>query len=74
VWGSFGAIDKRWLDLFTAHPQRFLAALDLGGDRIDRIREWDANLRDFLMKLPQEVRHQVAYRSAWRLLFGEDFA
>jgi hypothetical protein len=74
VWGDDRTLRKDWLALFVAYPQRFLAALDLGGDRMHRINEWDANLRYFLNQLPDETRHHIAYRSAWRLLFGEDFA
>ena len=74
VWGDLGGLRKDWLDLFVAHPQRFLAALDLGGDRIHRVREWDLGLRAFLKRLPHETQRQVAYRSAWKLLFDEEFA
>ena len=74
VWADGGGLRPDWLELLVAYPQRFLAALDLGGDRMHRVREWDANLRDFLSRLPEASRHHVAYRSAWKLLFGEDFA
>jgi hypothetical protein len=49
-------------------------ALDLGEDRLDRIREYDYKHRSFLKRLPDEIRQQVAFRNAWRLLFGEEFA
>lgn len=39
-----------------------------------RIAEYDQNHRNFLKRLPAETQHQVAYRSAWSLLFGEEFA
>lgn len=74
VWADDGGIRKEWLDLLVAYPQRFLAALDLGGDRMHRIGEWNQNLRTFLKHLPRDTQHQVAYRSAWKLLFGEEFA
>ena len=74
VWAGDGTVNTEWLDLIVAHPQRFMSALDLGGDRIDRIVEYDRNHRDFLKRLPEETRHQVAYRSAWSLLFGEQLA
>lgn len=74
IWADDGGLRADWLELLVAYPQRFLAALDLGGDRMHRIREWDANLRNFLQRLPAETQHQIAYRSAWKLLFGEDFA
>lgn len=73
IWGD-GGLKKEWLDLIVAHPDRFLSALDLGGDRMNRIHEYDAKHRVFLRCLPGEVQHQVAYRNAWRLLFNEEFA
>ena len=74
VWADDGSLKAQWRDLLAAHPKRFLSALDLGGDRVERIVEYDRNHRDFLKCLPAEVRHQVAYRNAWSLLFGEEFA
>jgi predicted TIM-barrel fold metal-dependent hydrolase len=73
VWAGNGGLRADWLELLVAYPQRFLAALDLGGDRMHRIREWDSNFRYFLNRLPAETQHHVAYRSAWKLLFNEDF-
>ena len=74
VWGDDGGLRRDWLDLIVAHPARFLSALDLGGDRMERIAEYDFAHRGFLGRLPPETRHHVAYRSAWKLLFGEEFA
>ena len=73
VWADDGALKAEWLELLVAHPERFLAALDLGGDRMHLIRDWDAGLRQFLNRLPAGARNQIAYRSAWKLLFGEEF-
>lgn len=74
IWGADGDLAPAWRDLIVAYPQRFLSALDLGGDRINRFVEYDNRHRYFLSRLPPETRHQVAYRNAWRLLFGEEFA
>jgi len=74
VWANDGALLPAWRDLIAACPSRFLSALDLGGDRIERIVEYDQNHRNFLKRLPAQVQHQVAYRNAWSLLFGEEFA
>jgi len=63
---------KEWADLISARPYRFLAALDIGGDRMNRVEEWSVNLRDFLGTLPAKTREIVAYKAAWRLLFNED--
>jgi hypothetical protein len=74
VWESDGNIKAEWRDLIVAYPNRFLSALDLGGDRVYQIVEYDQKHRNFLKRLPAETQHQVAYRSAWSLLFGEEFA
>jgi len=74
VWAAFGGLKSEWRDLIVAHPVRFLSALDLGQDRLDRIVEYDKNHRNFLKQLPTETQHRVAYRNAWLLLFGEEFA
>lgn len=74
VWANDGSLKAEWRDLIAAYPKRFLAALDLGGDRMGRIAEWDQNLRNFLKRLPSDAQQQVAYGNAWTLLFGEEFA
>lgn len=74
VWAALGGLKSEWRDLIVAHPVRFLSALDLGQDRLDQIAEHDRNHRNFLKQLPTETQHRVAYRNAWLLLFGEEFA
>lgn len=74
IWAPFGDIKSEWRDLIIAHPRRFLSALDLGQDRLDKIAKYDKKHRDFLRHLPTETQHQVAYRNSWLLLFGEEFA
>lgn len=74
VWSESGDLKSEWRDLIVAYPKRFLSALDLGGDRLDRIVEYDRKHRDFLGRLPTDTRHHVAYRSVWSLLFGEEFS
>jgi len=63
---------KEWGDLIASQPYRFLAALDIGGDRMNRVEEWTRNLRNFLGTLPEPCRDIVAYKSAWKLLFNEE--
>lgn len=74
VWADNGSLRPEWRDLLVANANRFLSALDLGGDRLNQIAEYDQNHRNFLSRLPVKTQHQVAYRSAWSLLFGEEFA
>lgn len=71
VW-SGNSVNKDWADLITQHPWRFLAAFDLGGDRQDQLPEYNTNLRNFLNRIPEPAREIVAYKAAWRLLFGEE--
>jgi len=73
IWSSFGGLRDDWENLFVTYPERFLSALDLGGDRLGQIVEYDHKHRDFLRRLPKNIQHQIAYRSAWSLLFGEEF-
>src|SRR5450830_1366298 len=73
VLANDGSLKTEWRDLIAAHPTRFVSALDLGGDRIDKIVSYDANHRNFLKRLPAEIQQQVAFRNAWALLFGEEF-
>lgn len=72
IWNG-DVLKKEWRDLIAAHPRRFLSALDLGQDRMHRMTEYDAKHRRFLAQLPEEARHQVAWRNAWQLMFGEEF-
>jgi hypothetical protein len=74
VWDSRGDIHAEWKDLIRDHPYRFLAALDIGGDRMHRVEEWTRTLRNFLSKVPDRARPIVAYGAAWKLLFGEEIA
>lgn len=74
VWNNAGHLADDWKELIVAHPEKFLSALDLGGDRMQQIGEYDRRHREFLNELPQPARHQVAYRNAWRLLFSEEFS
>ncbi len=74
VWADDGSLRGEWRDLVVAHSKRLLSALDLGGDRMDRIIEYNENHRNFLRRLPSDTQHQIAYRTAWSLLFGEEFA
>lgn len=67
----YWANQEKWNKLIISKPYRFLAALDLGGDRIHKLGEWTQNLRFFLQTLPQETAEIVAYKGAWKLLFNE---
>jgi hypothetical protein len=70
----YWANQDAWNKLIISKPYRFLAALDLGGDRIDKLDEWTRNLRFFLGLLPEKTAEIVAYKAAWKLLFNEEIS
>lgn len=73
VWDSNGRVKDEWIKLITAHPYRFLAALDIGGDRLHHVASKTHNLRHFIGSLPTETQEIVAYKAAWKLIFNEEF-
>lgn len=67
-----GGVKREWVEMVGQNPWRFLAALDLGGDRQDELAKHVKNLRSFLDYLPEPAREIVAWKAAWKLLFGEE--
>ena len=57
--------------VISENPWRFLAALDLGGDRMDDLPKTVRTLRLFMESLSPEVREIVGYKASWKLLFDE---
>lgn len=73
IWDqATGKIMPEWKKIFTDHPWRFLAAFDLGGNRLDSLPKKVRKLRRVLKELPKETREIIAYKAAWKLLFNED--
>jgi hypothetical protein len=73
IWDrAKGGILREWSNLISQYPWRFLAAMDLGADRQDQLLEHAQRLRMFLNYLPENAREIVAYKAAWKLLFGEE--
>jgi hypothetical protein len=63
---------QQWASLIDKYPTRFLAALDIGGDRMNEVETKTKTLRQVLDFLSPTARDWVAYKSAWRLLFNEE--
>jgi hypothetical protein len=42
------------------------------GDRQDQLPEYNTNLLKFLNEIPEPARAIVAYKAAWKLLFGDE--
>ena len=74
IWDreSGKGIRPDWAAVIAAHPYRFLAALDIGGDRMDQVGEPARVLRQFLEAVPAPEREIVAHKAAWKLLFSEE--
>lgn len=72
VWSNSGTVKKSWVELITDHPYRFLAALDIGGDRVGHVSKSTRRLRSFINNLRKEVQEIVSYKAAWKLMFNED--
>lgn len=69
-----GFLKKEWRDLINDHPERFLAASDIDGNRFREFPRAIARLRYLVMdQLNERARHLVAYRNAWRLIVREDW-
>jgi hypothetical protein len=72
VWNrKTGMVKQEWADLIKDHPWRFLAALDLDGDRMDKLPHIVRNLRHFFKSFPKPICEIVAYKASWKLLFDE---
>jgi len=67
-----GGIKSEWKQLISDYPWRFLAAFDLGGDRMNQLPNRVRKVRRFLDTLPPQAREIVAYKAAWKLLFNEE--
>lgn len=63
---------QAWASLIEKFPTRFLAALDIGGDRMNEVGITTTTLRQVLEFLSPTTREWVAYKSAWKLLYNED--
>ena len=72
LWRFGNEVKSAWIQLIVDYPYRFLAALDIGGDRIDHVRKKTRTLRAFMSNLPKETQEIVAYKAAWKLLYNEN--
>jgi hypothetical protein len=63
---------QKWASLMDKFPTRFLAALDLGGDRMNEVGIKTTTLRQVLEFLSPTTKEWVAYKSAWKLLYNEE--
>lgn len=70
----YWANQNAWNKLIISRPYRFLAALDLAGDRMGMFEGWTQRLREILNGLPEKTAEIVAYKAAWKILFNEDIA
>ena len=82
IWTTTGfsqsdKLDPAYKAVFIEFSNRFVAGMDYGGGRPPLAKFWEErakNLRLILRDLPDEAKHNIAYRNAWKLLTGRDFA
>jgi predicted TIM-barrel fold metal-dependent hydrolase len=70
-------LDPAYKSIFVDFSDRFVAGMDYGGGRPRLARFWEErvkNLRLILRDLPDEAKHNIAYRNSWKLLTGHEFA
>lgn len=63
-----------WAELIEDMPDRFLAALDIGGDRMHEVWGKTSTLRQVIGHFSKPTQDWVAYKSAWKLLFKEEIS
>jgi len=66
VWGDSGRVKQAWVDLITDYPYRFVAALDIGGDRVDHVSRNTRKRRNLINILPKKTQEIVAYKAAFK--------
>ena len=62
--------------ILTDFSTRFVAGLDYGGGRpplSSYIKTKAANVRLIVRDLPEDAKHNIGYRNAWRLLTGREW-
>ncbi|HWC30016.1 MAG TPA: amidohydrolase family protein, partial [Dehalococcoidia bacterium] len=82
IWEDFAlggqkrSLKPAYRDLLVEFSDRFVTGFDYGGMRKalpDFLRDRVANARLILSDLPDEVKHDIGYRNAWRLLTGRNW-
>jgi hypothetical protein len=71
-----GTLKPEYKAILTDFSTRFVAGTDYGGGRIPLpvfLRVRVDNLRLILRDLPENAKHNIAYRNAWKLLTGKDW-
>ncbi|MBT6096267.1 MAG: amidohydrolase family protein [Rhodospirillaceae bacterium] len=72
--GQRDHLHAQYKALLTEFSDRFVMATDFGGGRkrlSEYLREKVALLRLIIRDLPDDARHNIGYRNAWKLLTGE---
>lgn len=72
--GQRNKVKSEYRELLTRFSDRFAAGFDYGASRGDwgsYIRKRAANIRLIIRDLPDKAKHDICYRTAWRLLTGK---
>lgn len=71
-----GRLKPQYEAILTEFSGRFVAATDYGGGRSPLpkfLRKKVGNVRLIIGGLPDEARHNIGYRNAWKLLTGKEW-
>lgn len=74
--GQKDTLKPAYRDLFARFSDRFLVGLDFGPPNRQTptyLEKRIANIRLILRGLPENVKHDIAYRNAWKLLTGREW-
>ena len=72
IWENENDIKAEFREIISKNPFRFLSALDFGGDNITEMPNKMRVLRKILKNFDQNTQEILAYKSAWKLIFGEE--
>ncbi len=72
------SLKPEYKEILTEYSDRFVVGFDFGGGRVrggsntspGHLRERIKNIRLILRDLPEDAKHNISYRNAWRLLTG----
>jgi predicted TIM-barrel fold metal-dependent hydrolase len=82
IWqeGGFGsqksALKPEYKAILTEFSNRFVVGFDYGGGRaplLEFLKNRVKNVRLIMRELPEETKHNIGYRNAWKLLTGLDW-
>ncbi len=74
--GQKNELAREYKAILTEFSDRFVVGTDYGGSRDplpEFLRNRVENVRRIIRDLPDEAKHDIGYRNAWKLLTGKDW-